>query len=94
MQLQQIYAWSKKIHKWMMWVVLLLGSGMMFGGLVMHRELEGEWYPPFVDTALVRSLHNTMAVPFTVALSLMMLTGLLMWGIPKILMSRKPVIPQ
>lgn len=72
----------------MMWVVLVIGSGMMVGGLVMHRELEGEWYPPFIDSALVRQLHNTMAVPFALALGVMMLTGLLMWGVPKILSKR------
>ena len=88
MQLQQIYIWSKKIHKLMMWVLLLIGSGMMIGGLVMHRELEGEWYPPFIDSALVRELHNKMAVPFSLALGVMMLTGLIMWGVPKILASR------
>lgn len=87
-QLQQVYLWSKKIHNLMMWVVLSIGSGMMFSGLVMHRELEGEWYPPFVDTALVRSLHNKMATPFTLALSTMMVTGLAMWSVPKILSRR------
>lgn len=88
MSLQFVYVWSKKIHRLMMWVVLFIGSGMMVGGLVMHRELEGEWYPPFIDSVLVRQLHNTMAVPFTLALGVMMLTGLLMWGVPKILAAK------
>lgn len=88
MVLQQVYVWSKKIHRLMMWVVLVIGLGMMVGGLVMHRELEGEWYPPFIDSILVRELHNTMAVPFALALGVMMATGLLMWGVPKILSKR------
>lgn len=91
--MQLLYVWAKKIHRVVMWVALALGSGMMFGGLVMHQQLEGGWIPPGVDTLLVRELHNTMAVPFTVALLLMMITGLIMWIVPKILSKRinKPI---
>lgn len=78
----------------MMWILLFIGSGMTIGGLVMHRELEGEWYPPFIDSSQVRELHNRMAVPFALTLAVMMLTGLIMWGVPKILSKRvgKPTI--
>ena len=93
MSLQLIYAWSKKIHNWMMWLMLLIGSGMTIGGLIMHRELEGEWYPSFIDIVLVRWLHNQMATPFAIVLGVMMLTGVVMWGVPKILIHRKSVNP-
>lgn len=87
--MQKAYVWSKKIHRLMMWVVLFLGSGMMLGGVIMHQELEGEWYPTLIDTALVRNLHNQMAIPFTLALLTMMVTGIVMWGVPKILSRNK-----
>ncbi len=72
-----------------MWITMVIGSGMTLGGILMHRAIEGEWYPPFIDLLLVRELHNKMAVPFALSLGIMMLTGLLMWGVPKILGRRK-----
>lgn len=60
----------------------------MVGGLLLHKEVEGE---PIVGVEViqqVRYFHNQMAVPFALTLAFMMLTGLLMWGIPKILKRR------
>lgn len=61
---------------------------MAGGGMILHRELEGEWIPPELDTLLIRYWHNKMASPFALFLTIMIVTGLLMWAIPKIL-SRK-----
>lgn len=72
-----------------MWIVILIGSGMTAGGLLLHREVGGEWIPAGVDMTLVRQLHNLMAVPFALTLGLMILTGLLMWGVPKILAQKR-----
>lgn len=72
----------------MMWVVIIIGTGMMIGGMVMHRELAGEWYPPFIDSLQVRVLHNKMATPFTLALLTMMVTGFVMWLVPIVLARR------
>lgn len=85
MSWQMVYLWSKKIHRLAMWVVMFLGLGMAGGGMMLHRELEGEWIPPMVDTLLIRYWHNKMASPFALFLMIMIVTGLLMWAIPKIL---------
>lgn len=85
---QLIYFWSKKIHRLAMWVMTVLGTGMAIGGLVLHRELEGEWLPTFIDTTLIRYWHNKMASPFALFLALMIVTGLVMWAVPKILSNR------
>ena len=61
---------------------------MAGGGLMLHRELEGEWIPSFVDTIFIRYWHNKMATPFAFFLMIMIVTGILMWGIPKILSRR------
>lgn len=58
---------------------------MMMGGLLLHKEVEGEPIVGVETMQQVRYLHNKMAVPFALTLGLMMLTGLLMWGIPKVL---------
>lgn len=88
MSWQLIYFWSKKIHRLAMWVMVVLGTGMAVGGLVLHRELEGEWLPSIIDTVFVRYWHNKMATPFALFLAIMIGTGLLMWAIPKILSAK------
>lgn len=72
----------------MMWLVTIMGIGMAAGGLVLHRELEGEWIPSVINPLTIRYWHNKMATPFALVLMIMIGTGLLMWGIPKILSKR------
>ncbi len=92
MSLQLFYAWSKKLHKWIMWFVVLLGSWMMTSGYLMHKELEGE-LPFTVDMEFVRFWHNGVSQYFLVVLLAQMTTGLTMWAVPKILSSRiKPPV--
>lgn len=88
MSLQLVYFWSKKLHKLAMWFVAVLGTVMASGGLMLHRELEGEWIPSMIDTMFIRYWHNKLSTPFAFFLMIMIVTGLLMWGIPKLL-SRK-----
>lgn len=94
MSWQLVFLWSRKIHRLAMWLVLLFGSAMMLGGLVMHQEIKGEWYPEFINSSVMRDLHVTLAIPFTVVLIVMMATGVLMWAIPKIIQSRNANKPQ
>jgi hypothetical protein len=88
MYLQQTYLWSKKIHKWAMWAIMLLGIPMAISGLALHKIVEGEggWIP--LDPELIRFLHGKLSNPFAIILAIMMITGFLMWALPKIL-SRK-----
>ncbi len=71
-----------------MWFATVFGSAMAIGGLVLHRELEGEWLPTLIDTVFVRYWHNKMATPFALILAAMIATGLIMWIVPKILANR------
>lgn len=68
-----------------MWGVVVLGSWMMVSGFCMHRQLEGEWLPGWIDTAFVRTWHNTVSQWFLVVLAAQMATGLIMWLAPKII---------
>lgn len=86
--MQQVYAWSKKIHRIIMWVVVVLGSWMMLSGYLMHKELEGEPILKESAMAFMRSWHNGISQYFLVALLLQMLTGLSMWIVPKMLSQR------
>lgn len=90
MQLQQFYAWSKKIHKWLLWFVTGLGMWMMLSGYLMHKQLEGESLLPIDLMVFMRFWHNKVSQIFIVVFGLQMLTGLVMWGVPKILSKRVP----
>ena len=68
-----------------MWIIMVLGIVMAGGGLILHRQVEGEPLPLAVDTRLVRYWHNELATPFALILGVMMVSGLLMWMAPKIL---------
>ena len=85
MNLQLVFLWSKKIHRWLLWFVTLLGSWMMLSGYLMHKELEGE-SPVSVEIMLfLRTWHNEVSSYFIIVFTLMMLTGLSMWGVPKLI---------
>lgn len=83
-----VFVWSKKVHRLAMWVIIVLGTGMAGGGLLLHREVEGEWLPAVIDTGLIRFWHNKLATPFALVLAIMMVTGIFMWMVPKILARR------
>lgn len=71
-----------------MWVVVVIGAYMSFSGLVMHREIGGEWVPGFIDTGWMREMHNKLSNLFGLVLWGMIVTGLFMWAFPR-LISRK-----
>jgi hypothetical protein len=82
--LPQVYSWSKKIHKIVMWGVVVLGAWMMTSGYLMHHELEGD-LTLAIDMEFVRYWHNGISQYFLVVLLLQMATGLTMWVVPKML---------
>lgn len=84
---QKIYAFSKEVHRLAMWVAIILGVPLAITGLLLHKIVEGEWLNiSFIDPAMVRFLHNKLSTPFALILALMMVTGFVMWGVPKLLM--------
>jgi hypothetical protein len=85
MQLQQVYIWAKKIHRFMLWFVTVLGLWMMTSGYLMHHELEGTAYLSSEMMLFIRYWHNGVSQYFLVVLLLQMLTGLSMWAIPKLI---------
>lgn len=88
MTLQQLYSWAKKIHNWLLWGVVVLGSWMMISGYLMHKELEGESFLPADLMLFARFWHDKVSQVFILVFGLQMLTGLLMWGVPKLLTAR------
>ena len=68
-----------------MWIAILLGVPLTLTGLMLHKIIEGEGYLIPVDPFLVRWWHGKLSNPFALILAVMMVSGFLMWAVPKIL---------
>lgn len=90
MNWQKVYLWNKKIHNYVMWGVIFLGLWMMGSGILMNRQLEGEWIPVAArEMAGVRSWHNEISQWFVIFFGIQMVTGVVMWGVPKLLRRKR-----
>lgn len=89
MQLQQIYAWARKIHKWTMWLAILLGVPLAISGVIMEEGDGWRGIFTFDQMIWIRGVHREISTKFALVLALMIVTGLLMWAIPKMLSKRK-----
>lgn len=86
---QIIFVWARKIHKWTMWLAILLGVPLALSGMIME---EGDgWRNIFTFDQMIwiRGVHREISTKFVLVLAIMIVTGLLMWAIPKILSKRK-----
>jgi len=88
MTLQLIYAWAKKIHRLAMWFAILLGVPLALTGVMMESESLSLWSAGMDWGYKVRELHRLVSTKFALVLAIMMITGLLMWAIPRILSKR------
>jgi len=75
MIINQLYLWSKKLHRLTMWLAIVTGVPLALTGLLLD---EG-------GGLQVRAIHRLMSKPFALSLALMMVTGLVMWAVPKVL---------
>lgn len=88
MRLQQLYTWAKTIHRWAMWIAILLGVPLALTGLALHKIVEGEGGFLPVDPMIVRWWHGQLSSPFALILAVMMVSGFLMWWVPRMLVWR------
>lgn len=79
--MSNFFNWSRKIHRWSLWFVVILGVVQLVTGLTMK-------YPqlfPFIDEPSARLLHRQTATYFALFFGIQMLTGLIMYIIPWLL---------
>ena len=88
MSWQLIYFWSKKIHRLAMWFSIFFGVPLALSGVMIHKLMEGEFFLIPFDEPTVRFVHNKASNPFALTLAVMMMTGFLMWLVPKIMSAR------
>jgi hypothetical protein len=73
----KIYLLAKKIHRWFVLLILITGLSMMFTGICMYVSQFG-----ILDPILVRYVHNKLSILFTIALSMMIITGFYLYIFP------------
>jgi hypothetical protein len=86
----KLYLFSKSIHRYLVLIVstltiLMAGTGIMLKYLFLPMALG-------FDPGTVRYIHNQLSVLFTIALVLMMLTGIIMYIFP--LLKKKTIQPE
>ncbi len=79
-----VNVWSRRVHRWSMWLTLVLLVPMVLTGLSLEDIGEGEssLLSLFISPELVREVHRTLASPFAIMLGVMVASGLAMWGLP------------
>lgn len=88
MNLQQIYAWSKKLHRFAMWFAIILGVPLALTGVILESESLMYYFASNDWGYYVRELHRMTSTKFALVLAVMMVTGFLMWAIPRLLIKR------
>lgn len=81
MKIDKIYLFSRNIHRFFAIITSFLTLIMAFTGLILKLNSEGK-APKNIDVALARYLHNQISLFFTIFLSLMIITGLIMYFYP------------
>ena len=86
MTLQHLYLWSKKIHRFVLFILIVLIIAQGGTGMAMKYP----WFArlmPF-DYSFAWDWHNKISDYFLIALFIMMITGLIMYCVPMITRNR------
>lgn len=86
--LQQIYYFSKKIHVILMWFSFVLGIPVAVTGMLIEEPEKWEMIFTPVQMYSFRKIHGEWSTKFALVLALMMVTGFLLWLIPRMLSSK------
>lgn len=89
----KFYLFSKKIHRLLVFVVIVLGLFMMASGLMLKYTAFVIDNLKFIDLIMIRYLHNSVSVIFTAVLFVMMLTGVLMYFLPMMIRKKSVAAP-
>jgi len=93
MSLVKLSIWARKIHRYLVILISVIGLVMMVTGYKMKQATEGVVVLPFIDYHAARVLHNQLSTLFAVILGIMMLTGIFLFLYPWIIkLSRKNTV--
>lgn len=76
-----LYLLAKKIHRMLVFVIIVVGFTMSLTGILLKYSFLATKFD-FIDLGQVRYLHNNLSPFFSVVLILMILTGIVMYLFP------------
>lgn len=79
----KLYLISKKVHRLLVIMMLVMGTIMGLTGVIMKYPSVLRFFP-FVDLGLNRYLHNNLSIIFVMGLGCMIITGTYMYLFPTI----------
>lgn len=83
--MQYIYFWAKKIHNLMMWFAIILGVPIAITGVLIEEPEKWETLFNPTQMYMIRDIHGEWSGKFAIVLAVMMVTGFLMWLLPRML---------
>ncbi len=84
----QLYLWCKKIHRYLVLGMAVLGILMGGSGYMMHENIY-----ILLPATQIRTLHNNFSVAFAVVLGVMTITGLYLFIFPYLKTKQPPQQP-
>ncbi|MFA6391660.1 MAG: PepSY domain-containing protein [Patescibacteria group bacterium] len=80
--MNNLYLFSKKIHRYLVIIIMSLGLLMTISGSLLKFPKIASEYLTFINMGLIRYLHNQLSTYFGIVLFLMILTGAWMYFYP------------
>jgi hypothetical protein len=71
-----------------MWFAIVLGVPLALTGVILENDSLMYYFASNDWGYLVRELHRMVSTKFALVLAVMMVTGILMWAIPRLLIKR------
>lgn len=84
----KVYLWCKKIHRYLVLIMAVLGILMGGSGYMMHENTY-----VLLTASQIRTLHNNFSVTFAIVLGIMTLTGLYLFIFPYLKTKQPPQSP-
>jgi len=78
-----IYLWSKKIHRYLVLIMFVLGLLMSSTGYMMHENIY------LLPSSQIRLLHDNFSILFVIILFIMTITGIYLFIFPYLTMKQK-----
>lgn len=84
-----LFLWSKKIHRYLVLLMVILGIVMMGSGYMMKQNSY-----LILSPGGIRSVHNTASLFFSIILGVMIITGLYLFLFPYLPVNKEEQPPQ
>lgn len=83
--LTKLNIFFRKLHRFMVIFIVILSIVMMITGTMLKYPLTSKNLVPFINLGIVGWLHSITSPFFAIVLSIMLITGVVMWVYPMLI---------